>query len=376
MRIAIAVAEHSGDNIAANLMRALKVQQPDVEVSGICGPAMVREGAQALYSIDDISSMGVEGLIGRIRKILKIRNDYIAQLLGHPPDVYVGIDAPDFNLPIQTRLRRAGIPTIQYIAPTVWAWRSYRIHKLKRAVVRLLTIYPFESALMEQAGIPHTYVGHPLADQIADRDSSPDRSVYGFAETDTVIAILPGSRINEVKRLAAVFLQTAMRLSEVEPGVKFIAPFANEETHVQFKQTLASMNSAVSVNTVIGDSLGVIEVSDLVIAASGTAALEAALFGKPVVVSYRLSLFSYWIVKILSKTNHYSMLNHFDGGPVIPEFMQNDCTAENLSREALKLLRDSNYREGVLERFKEIATALRQNSNVRVVEEITRVAAR
>lgn len=376
MRIAIAVAEHSGDNIAASLIRAFRAQLIDVEVSGICGPAMVREGADALYSIDDISSLGVEGLFGRMRRILKIRNDYVAGLLENPPDVYVGIDAPDFNLSIERRLRRTGIPTVQYIAPTVWAWRGYRIHKLKRAAAQLLTIYPFESALFEEAGIPHTYVGHPLADQIAERKYGSDRSDYGFAESDTVIAVLPGSRVNEVKRLAAVFLQAAKRLTEDEQGIKFIAPFANEETRAQFKQSLAGMDSQISVKTVMGDSLSVIEVSDLVIAAAGTAALEAALFGKPVVISYRLSTLSYWMVRMLSTTDHYSMLNHFDGGPVVPEYLQNDCTAENLAREALRFLRNSDYREEVLENFRTIAEQLRQNSSLRAAQEIAKVAAR
>ncbi len=376
MKVAMVVAEPSGDNIAANLIRTMKARNLEVDVSGICGPAMMREGAAAHYTLDDISALGIEGLIGRLRKILKIRKDYTEFLLGSPPDIYIGIDAPDFNLSIEKRLRRAGIPTLQYVAPTVWAWRGYRIHKLKKAVDHLLTIYPFESALFDRAGIPYTYIGHPLADEIAVCENLSDRSRFGLSAEDRVVAILPGSRANEVSSLASIFLNTAESLAADDPTLKFIAPFINDATCQIFRQTLDSMNCSISVQIVMHESLNVIAVSDLVIAASGTAALETALLGKPVVVSYRLSRLSYWMVKVLTKTNFYSMLNHFDGGPVIPEFMQNDCTAENLTREAQKLLHDEAYRARIIKKFDEIAVELRQNANQLAVGEITRLVYR
>ncbi len=376
MRIAMVVAEPSGDNIAANLIRAMKAQDIAFEISGICGPAMVKEGAIANYSIDEIASLGVEGLFGRLRKILKIRRDYVQSLLLDPPDVFIGIDAPDFNLSIEERLREAGIPTIQYVAPTVWAWRGYRIHKLKRAVEHLLSIYPFESALFEKTGISFTYVGHPLASQIASRDSLPDRTAYGARENDKVVAILPGSRINEVRRLAHIFLRTAVNLSQTEPNLKFVAPFANHETFEHFEQVLNNMATDIRIEMVMHDSLNVIGASDLVIAASGTAALEAALLGKPVVVSYRVSQLTYWMVKLLSKTRHYSMLNHFSGGPIIPEFMQSDCTVGNIRQEALRLLQDTKYRASMLEKFASIAKQLQCDTHHLAVREILRVAKR
>ncbi len=375
MRVAMVVAEPSGDNIAADLIRKMNALHPSIEVSGICGPAMIEEGAQAIYSIDDISSLGVEGLLRRLRKILKIRKDYVNSLLVNPPDAFVGIDAPDFNLSIEERLRKAGIPTLQYVAPTVWAWRAYRIRKLRRAAEQVLTIYPYESALFDRVGIPYRYVGHPLADQIAARSGSANRAEFGFNDNDTVFAIMPGSRINEVSRLTSIFLLTAVKLSESLPNCKFIAPFANEETKGLFEEQLDRMNLELSIKTVINESLGAIEVADAVIAASGTAALEAALCGKPVVVSYRVSQLSYWMVRMLSRTSHYSMLNHFDGGPVIPEFMQNECTVENLTAETLRLMRDSDYRHRVLQRFEAISRQLKCNANHLAAHEIMRIAA-
>ncbi len=374
MRIAMVVAEASGDNIAANLICTMKAQNPDVEVSGICGPSMIQQGARAIYKLDDIASLGVEGLFSRLHKILKIRRDYVNSLLENPPDVFVGIDAPDFNLKIEERLRKAGIPTLQYVAPTVWAWRGYRIHKLKRAVSQLLTIYPFEGELIERTGIPYKYIGHPLADQIAVRSTTNCREKYGLNEDDWVVALLPGSRTNEVKRLAAIFLQTATELLKTKPNLKFIAPFTSDSTHTTFENIRCRMNIDLPVQVVVNDSLGVIEASDIVIAASGTAALESALCGKPVVVSYRVSLMTYWLVRVLSKTRHYSMLNHFDGGPTIPEFMQNQCTVENISRETLKLMSDTGYRNHILEKFNSIAQQLKCNANQLAAQEIFRLA--
>lgn len=374
MRIAMVVAEPSGDNLAANLIRAMKAQNIDVQVSGICGPAMIQEGAQAHYHIEDISSLGIEGLLQRFRKILTIRRNYTTSLLEEPPDVFIGIDAPDFNLSIEERLRKAGVPTIQFVAPTVWAWRGYRIHKLKRAVEHLLTIYPFESVIFKQAGIPFTYIGHPLAEMIAKRTDPPGRSAYGLSREDKVVALLPGSRVNEVKRLATVFIETAVKLKEFEPDLKFIAPFANSETRDLFKQACSEVTQQLPVQIVMNDSLGVIHTADVVIAASGTAVLETALSGRPVVVSYRVSQFTYWLVKFLSRTQYYSMLNHFPDGPVIPEFMQTHCTAQNIAQEALKLLRDTDYRNKVLERFESIADQLRCDTNELAVQTILRVA--
>ena len=375
MRIAMVVAEPSGDNIAASLIRAMKAQQLDVQVSGICGPAMLQEGAIAHYSIDDISSLGIEGLLQRLRKIIKIRRNYTAALLQDPPDVFVGIDAPDFNLSIQAQLRKSGIPTVQYVAPTVWAWRGYRIRKLKKAVEHLLTIYPFESPLFKQAGIPFTYVGHPIANQIAS-NKPPGRPAYGLTAQDKVIALLPGSRVNEVKRLTDCFLQTATRLAQLEPGLKFIAPFANTDTRELFEQILRSKYANLDIQLVMHDSLGVIDAADLVIAAAGTAALEVALSGRPVVLSYQVSELTYWIVKMLSKTKNYSMLNHFPGGPVVPEFLQSQCSAENLTREALKLLRDADYRNEMLGQFAKIAKQLKCDTNRLAIQEIVKVAGR
>ncbi len=374
IRVAIVVAEPSGDNIAADLIRELQVHQPDIQFSGICGPAMIQEGVDAIYRIEDISSLGIEGLLRRMRQILKVRKKYVELLLAKPPDVFVGIDAPDFNLPIGMQLRRAGVPTVQYVAPTIWAWRQYRVHKLKRAVDQLLTIYPFESKWLERFGISHRYIGHPLADRIARRTQLTDRNDYNFSSDKTIVAVLPGSRINEVSRLAAIFSGTLAELFNSDSNLRFIAPFVDEPTRRLFEQIHREVTPQVPIRLVMKDSLNVIEAADVVLAASGTAALEAALCGKPVVVAYRLSKLSYWLVRLLSNTQYYSMLNHFDQGVIIPEFMQSQCTIENLSREVRKILSESDYRHRMLKNFSAIARQLQCRANHQAAEEILQVA--
>ena len=374
LRIAIVAADPSGDNLAADLIEEMNSRSTAVRFFGICGPAMVKAGAQSIYSIDDISSLGIEGLFGRLRKIFKVRKHILSLLLSNPPDVFVGVDAPDFNLSLEYKLRKAGIATLQYVGPTVWAWRSYRIRKLKQAVQHLLTIYPFESQLMESACIPYTYIGHPLADKMNTLDRREIRSRLDIDEAERVVVLMPGSRLNEVSRLGAVLLETASKMVAVEPNLRFIVPFANDETYQLFRQQLCEANLAFSVDLTTDDSLQTIATSDVVVAASGTAALEAALLAKPVVVCYRLSKLSYWMVRMLSNTKYYCMLNHFQPEPLVPEFLQHQCTADNLSQEALRLLNNADYREKMLVGFEKIEIQLRQNANVLAVDEILKLA--
>ena len=365
--------EASGDNLAAGLIRAMKQQDLEFEVSGICGPAMIAEGATALYTIDAINNIGIDGLLSRIRSILVIRKNLVERLLENKPDIYIGIDAPDFNLGVEKQLRKAGVPTVQYVGPSIWAWRGYRIRKIKQAVSKILTIYPFEEKIYERAQVPFTYVGHPLADEITVGSLDQVRSKFHFDDCDTVIAVLPGSRMSEVKRLADIFIETALKLQQTHKNIKFITPVASREIRYVFSQKVKAIAPSLPIQIVDRNSIEVIAVADVVLLASGTAALEAALCRKPVVVAYRISLVSLIVLKLLGHVKHYSILNHLGSAPVIPEFMQGKCTVDNLLGEINKYLEESAYREHVLSKFEEFRISLECNASAKAAEEIVRI---
>ena len=373
MRIAMVAAEISGDNLAASLIRALRYHDSNLEISGICGPAMIAEGARALYTIEDISSIGVESGIQKIRKILKIRKNLISKLLVSRPDVFIGVDAPDFNLSVECQLRKAGIPTVQYVAPTVWAWRGYRTRKVSRAVSKLLTIYPFESNIYKQAEIPFTYVGHPLADELKTNNIKQCRLKYGFADDDAVIALLPGSRNHEVKMLSGVFIQTAMLIAQTDNKFKFIIPYVNQDHRELLNSDIKRLKPSFPIILVERESHDVMKAADFLIVASGTAVLEAALMHKPLIVAYRVSKLTYLLVQLFKTSEYYSVLNHFEKKPIIPEYMQQSCVAENLFNEFTRLSRDSSYRGELLNKFRKIGRDLKLNANKRAAAEIIKM---
>ncbi len=351
----------------------MKQHNMQFEVSGICGPEMIAEGATALYTIDAINTIGIDGLFSRIRSILAIRKNLIKRLLESKPDIYIGVDAPDFNLGVEKQLRKAGIPTVQYVGPSIWAWRGYRIRKIKQAASKILTIYPFEDRIYDRAQVPFAYVGHPLADEIAVESLDLARSKFQFDNHDTVIAILPGSRMSEVRRLADVFVETALELQKSHKQIKFITPAASGEIRNVFSQKVKDIAPSLPIQIVDRNSIEVIAAADVVLLASGTAALEAALCRKPAVVAYRISLLSLVVLKLLGHVKHYSVLNHLGPAPVIPEFMQGDCKVDNLVREVNRYLEDSAYRENVLDQFDGFRKSLQCNASARAAEEIVRI---
>lgn len=367
------VGETSGDNLGAGLIQALRRRGVEFEVFGICGPAMMQEGARAMYTLDRINAIGLEGLASRVVKILRCRSDLIKEMLRVRPDVFVGIDAPDFNLEVESRLTRAGIPAIQYVCPTIWAWRAYRARKIKRAAAKVLTIYPFEGDLLDKHQIPHSYVGHPLADSVVATGDGGCRDKFGFAAEDTVVAMLPGSRMVEVERLSGIFIEVAKRLASRREGMRIIVPAATSQIRTFLERLVAKDGSAPPMRLVEGQSLDAMACSDVVLLASGTAALEAALMEKPLVVAYKVSMKTYLLVKALGTVKHYSILNHLADGPVVPEYMQGDATAENLSRELERLLDDAPYRESMIASFAEIRARLKRSASDGAASEIEKV---
>jgi len=339
MHIGVVAGETSGDALAAGLIGALQQQRPDVRISGIGGPKMSSLGAENLYPMERISIMGLDGLMENLPAILKIRR-HVKQHFNHQQiDAFVGVDVPDFNLGLELALRRQGIPTIHYVSPTVWAWRGYRIHKIRRAVDHMLTLFPFEASFYKQHDVPVTCVGHPMADAIPNSDQTSEaRSALELNTNQKIIALLPGSRVREIEKMGLLFVEAAARLHQQQPGIHFLVPMASMETRQAFEKLCGEHCKDLSFDVLDGDAHQAIAASDAILVASGTAALETLLFGKPMVVAYRVSTMSYWFVRCFSQVKHYSMPNHLLPSPMVPEFIQNDATPDALANSLLDYL--------------------------------------
>ncbi len=355
LRIAIVANEPSGDLLGARLMAALKARHPRVRFEGVGGPRMAAEGLESLVPLERLSVMGLLGVVRRLPELIAIRRRLAARFLADPPDGFIGIDAPDFNLGLEARLRRAGIPCIHYVCPTVWAWRPGRVKTLRRAADLILALFPFEPPLLERAGVRARFVGHPLGQEIPlETDRETAREGLGLP-TDAAlwVALLPGSRRSEVEALAAPFLEAAAWLHERRPEVRFIVPLVNGELAGLFE---ARIPPGLPIHCFRGRAREVLGAADLVLTASGTATLEALLVGRPMVVGYRLDPFSYWVVRAfrLVKTPYIAMANLVAGEGLAPEFIQHACNAEALGRALLDLLEAPERRQEILARYREI----------------------
>lgn len=351
MYVGIVAGEASGDNLGAGLIREIRKHYPRAKFVGICGPKMQAEGAIMKYPMDKISIMGLDGLLGSLFEILSIRRKLKQFFLTNPPDLFLGIDVPDFNTGMELSLRKAGIPTVHYVSPTVWAWRSYRIHKIKKAVCHMLTLFPFEADFFRRHHIPVTFVGHPIAQQIPSRiDPIAARKSLDLRANGPVIALLPGSRSSELRKLGEVFLQTAALLHGKYSNCVFLVPFANRHTRSYFER-LRRNYPQLPLILLEGRSRLAMEAADVVLLASGTAALEAALLKKPMVVAYKVSLVSYLLVKMFSNLQYYSMPNNLVSEPLIPEFIQSAVTADNLFPAVVSMLENPDRQRAIEEAF-------------------------
>lgn len=312
-------------------MLALQKHLPDISFEGIGGPQMQSLGCHSLFPMEQLSIIGFEG-IHKYSDILGIRNKLVDHFLSRPPDIFIGIDVPDFNLGLEEKLKSAGIRTVHYVSPTVWAWRRYRIRQIRRAVDHMLTLFPFEAKLYRQHHVPVTFVGHPLADQIDDKYSMRAlRQRLRLPEKGTVIALLPGSRAGELERHADLFVKTALWLHKRHPDIHFVAPFANAETKAIFEQALYRRGAwFLPVTLVENQSRDAMAAADIVVLASGTATLEAALLKKPMVVTYKMSWFSYVLIRPFLHVDMYALPNILAGRRIVPELMQGDARPEKL----------------------------------------------
>lgn len=336
LRIALVAGEASGDILGSGLMRAIKARHPDAEFIGVGGPLMEAQGMTSYFPMERLSVMGLVEVLGRLKELLARRKLLIQTLIDEKPDVFIGIDAPDFTLNIELKLRQAGIKTVHYVSPSVWAWRQKRVLKIREGCDLMLTLLPFEARFYEEQGVPVRFVGHPLADTIPlQADQLAARAELALGE-GPVVALMPGSRGGEVGRLGALFFDAAERLLAVRPDIRFVLPCASSQRREQLEQLL--QGRALPLTLLDGQSHVALAACDAVLIASGTATLEALLYKRPMVVAYRLAPLTYWILKRMVKSPYVSLPNLLAQRLLVPELLQDAATAEALAQTLFPLL--------------------------------------
>lgn len=365
VRIAVVAGEASGDLLASHLIGALKKHLPDAVFYGIGGPKMQAQGFDAWWPMDKLSVMGYWDALKHYRQIAGIRRQLKKRLLELRPDVFIGVDAPDFNLGLEADLKAAGVRTIHYVSPSIWAWRGGRIKKIARAVNRVLALFPMEPPLYEKERIPVTYVGHPLADIIPLETSKlAVREKLSLPRDYPVFGMLPGSRRGELEMMADTFVQTARIIRErFLPQAIFVVPLATRETRLQFEAAIYRQQAGdVPFRLLFGHAQDALGAADVSLVASGTATLEAALIKRPMVITYKIAKFSYWLMKRMAYLPYVGLPNVLAGRFVVPEIIQDEATPENLAEALVKLYGDKENAKAVEEAFTDIHLQLRQNT--------------
>lgn len=372
LTVALVAGEASGDILGAGLMQAIKARHPAVRFIGVGGPRMQAEGLDSYFPMERLAVMGLVEVLGRLPELLGRRRRLIRTLIDERPDVFIGIDAPDFNLGVELRLRQAGIRTVHYVSPSVWAWRQKRVLKIQRACDLMLTLFPFEARFYEAQQVPVCFVGHPLADAIPlQADRATARASLGLPPGDAVVALLPGSRGGEVERLGSLFLDAAERLRALRPGLRFVLPCASAERRAQLEGMLAGRDLPVTL--LDGRSHEALASCDAVLIASGTATLEALLFKRPMVVAYRVAPLTYRILRRLVKSAYISLPNLLAGRLLVPELIQDAATPAALAATLVPLLDDGS---GQTEGFDAIHRALRRDASARAAEAVLQLVER
>ncbi len=371
-RIGIIAGEASGDLLGAHLIAALQSRFPALEFLGIAGPRMQALGAKSLFPMEKLAVRGYVEVLKHYREIRHIQRLITAAFLDDPPGLFIGIDAPDFNLGVEELLKAEGITTVHYVSPSIWAWRRERIHRIKRAVSHMLTIFPFEAKLYQDAGIHVSYVGHTLADDIPmqiDRVSA--RRSLNLVDGEPLIALLPGSRASELDYHAELFAATAVEIKKTLSAVRFVAPFTTPATQVQFEAAVQKIGvGKLRVQCMQGASQLALAAADVALVKSGTSTLEAALMRCPMVITYRVSALSAWLMRRKGRgyLPYIGLPNILAGEFIVPELLQEDATPEKLAVELLNGYRDEHRRNELKERFATIHRSLRQNSAERIRE--------
>lgn len=354
MRIALVAGEASGDLLGAELIERIRTLEPSAEFAGVAGPRMVEAGCQAWHDCDALSVMGLVEVLRHLPRLLRLRRDVRDAVLAYQPDVFIGIDAPDFNLGLERQLKARGVRTVHYVSPSIWAWRESRAAKIARSADRVLCLLPMEPPIYARYGVEAPFVGHPLASRMLVPMAVADaRGRLDLPPKGRVLALMPGSRGGEIDRLGPVFITAALQIANAVPGLRVVAPMANRRCFEQFGAMVANRGARSLITVVEGRSHEALYAADCVLLASGTAALEAMLARTPMVVAYRINALTHWIVRTfgLMKTAYYSLPNFLAGGPLVAEYMQQDCTPENLTDGVLKILRDTRHADHLREQF-------------------------
>jgi lipid-A-disaccharide synthase len=339
LRVALVAGEASGDILGAGLMQAMRLQCPDIQFVGVGGPRMEAQGLSSYFPMERLSVMGLVEVLGRLPELLARRKRLINSLIEQKPDVFIGIDAPDFTLNIELKLRRAGIKTVHYVSPSVWAWRQKRVLKIQQGCDLMLTLFPFEAQFYQAQQVPVRFVGHPLADSIPlALDRSAARLALGLPDSGPLLALLPGSRGGEVGKLGGLFLDTAELLLQTRPELRFVVPCASPQRRAQIEALLVGRHLPLTL--LDGQSHEALAACDAVLIASGTATLEALLCQRPMVVAYKVAALTYWVLKQLVKSAYLSLPNLLAGRALVPELIQDAATPAALAEQLLPLLID------------------------------------
>lgn len=374
MRIAIVAGEVSGDILGARLIQSLKKIYPEATFEGIAGPEMQAEGCESLYPMDRLSVMGFSEVLSRLFELLKIRKQLIKGWLQNPPDLFVGIDAPDFNLKLEKVLHHAQIPSVHYVSPSVWAWRESRVKKMIGNMDLMLTLFPFEVDFYNKYQIPAEFVGHPLADEIdlqVNKDAA--RNTLGLPNENFILAVLPGSRMGEIKRIAPDFIAGVKTLHKLNPEWVFAVPLINHKVKDAFDELKQSIAPEVPMIYIEGQSRMLMGAADQVLMASGTAVLEGMLINRPMVAAYRVAPLTAHIIRLFKmiKSKYYTLPNILADEYLVPELIQEDITEKNVVNEVQKQFNQSeNQRDHMERRFLEIHKELRQNASERAAQAI------
>ncbi|NMZ69093.1 lipid-A-disaccharide synthase [Pseudomonas peli] len=372
MRVALVAGEASGDILGAGLMQALKAQYPQIEFIGVGGPLMQAQGLNSYFPMERLSVMGLVEVLGRLPELLSRRKRLINTLIAEKPDVFIGIDAPDFNLTLELKLRQAGIKTVHYVSPSVWAWRQKRVLKIREACDLMLTLFPFEAQFYQDHQVPVRFVGHPLADTIPQQaDRAAAREALNLSHDQPVVALMPGSRGGEVSRLGSLFLDAAVRLRTLRPGIQFVLPCSSPERRAQLEQMLVGRDLPLTLLN--GRSHEVLAACDAVLIASGTATLEALLYKRPMVVAYKVAPLTYRILKRLVTSAYISLPNLLAERLLVPEMIQDAATPEALAQLLAPLLDGGEVQT---EGFDVIHRALRRDASVQAAQAVLQLTGR
>ncbi|MCF6225833.1 MAG: lipid-A-disaccharide synthase [Xanthomonadales bacterium] len=374
LRIAMVAGEASGDQLAAGLIKELKQSYPDCHIMGVAGPAMQAAGCEVWFDSEDLAVMGLAEVLRHLPRIFSLRRQLLKRLEENPPDLFIGIDAPDFNLGLEKKLKAKGIKTVHYVSPSVWAWRQKRVKKIHQSVDRMLTLFPFEPEFYRQHGVDARFVGHPMADEIP-LQSDPIKACTALglkcdsSNNPRYIALLPGSRTSEVERLGDTMLAAAQTIYSAHPECHFLVPLANPKLTAIFKKMLPEK---LPVTCFDGQMRNIVAASNVVLVASGTATLETLLIGRPMVVCYKLAGFTYFIARSfkLIKSAYFSLPNILAGKKLVPEFVQDQASPENLANAVLDWLEHPEKQQQAKQEFHNIHLQLRQDASKNAVTAI------